>query len=199
VGRKSKIANNAIYFSGRNALGNAIDIIDSDDIDISNNIIFTPTSESIAIVLSDHVTIDGNTITGGVTYAINMISNSVFLHKPSNLANLLAWLKKHGPKHANTSNIKITNNFMSQNRYGIAANNVDHLTVTDNYFSQRFEDASSRMFWTDNHNLLRNVTALTWANNYYKEAFTQVNSGDNSLTDNIVPYPATGGVVLSLR
>ena len=70
------------------------------------------------------------------------------------------------------------------------------MNVTNNYFSQRFEDAASRKFWTDNTNLLINVTNLTWTHNFYKEAFTQEEGGDNSKSLNFIAFPQTGGISL---
>lgn len=196
VGSNAAISDNRFYFSGRNKLGDAIDIIDSENIKVTKNVVFTPTSQGIAVVLSRDLVIDSNTISGGITYAINLLSNEGIKNSSPYLANVISGLQKQGLKHRVTNDITISRNFMSQNRYGIAATNVDNLTVTGNYFSQRFNSIAERKFWTDNSILLRNVTALLWQDNFYKEAFTQENGGDNSLTENIVPFPATGGITL---
>jgi hypothetical protein len=195
VGNKSKITNNAIYFAGLNQLGDAIDLVGADDVTLAKNNIFTPTSEGISIVLSSNVLLDSNIITGGITYGIYLYSNADLLdpHKFAGL--IVAKLNKKSILRTNNENITIRNNALGQNRYGIAATDVNNLVVSNNYFTQRFNDAASRQFWTDNTNLLKNVTGLVWENNLYKEAFTQVNGGDNSMTQ-IVPFPASGGVVL---
>lgn len=205
VGTKGVINGNKIYFSGRKELGNAMDILDSENMMITNNVIFTPTCHGIYIIQSENVLIDGNTVTGGITYAMSILSEIVFkgknaeklkLEDKDNYAlKLVTSLGKKSFAHRNPQNIVITNNVMGQNRYGIAAYHVDNLTVSDNYFTQRFDDAASRKFWTDNSVLLQNVTGLTWTNNIYQEAFTQINGGDNSMVY-FVEFPATGGVVL---
>jgi parallel beta-helix repeat protein len=196
VGNKSKITNNTIYFPGLNEVGDGIDLVGAEDVTITRNNIFTPTSMGIAIVLSRNVTLDSNIVTGGITYGIEIYSNSD-LKNPNNFASkILARLNKKLLPTATTENITITNNALGLNRYGIYATDVNNLTIINNYFTQRFDnDAAARKFWTDNNILLVNVTNLTWTNNIYKEAFTQVNGGDNSMTQ-FVPFPASGGVVL---
>lgn len=195
VGSNSHITSNSIYFSGLTQLGDAIDLVNAEGVVVAKNLIFTPTSVGISITLSHDVTVDGNTVMGGITYGIAMFSNSA-LKDPNNFAaKILAKLDKRTKILQATSDITIRNNFLGQNRYGIAATDVDGLTVVNNYFTQRFNDAAARKFWTDNSVLLQNVTSLTWTNNVYTEAFTQVNGGDNSMVK-FVPFPATGGVVL---
>ena len=44
--------------------------------------------------------------------------------------------------------------------------------------------------------LLRQASHVTWIDNYYKEAYTQDNSEDNTLAQQFVPYPPKGGVHL---
>lgn len=195
VGSNSHITSNSIYFSGLTQLGDAIDLVNAEGVVVAKNLIFTPTSVGISITLSHDVTVDGNTVMGGITYGIAMFSNSA-LKDPNNFAaKILAKLDKRTKILQATSDITIRNNFLGQNRYGIAATDVDRLAVVNNYFTQRFNDAAARKFWTDNSVLLQNVTSLTWTNNVYTEAFTQVNGGDNSMVK-FVPFPATGGVVL---
>lgn len=195
VGDKSHITNNSIYFSGRNQLGNAMDIVASEDVTIAKNNIFSPTSLGIAITLSRNILLDNNVITGGITYAIKLLSNAELKDPHNFTGRIVAKLNKKTIAQLGTQDITIRNNFMAQNRYGLAATDVTNLAVVNNYFSQRFVDAAARKFWTDNNVLLQNVTGLTWDSNFYKEAFTQVNGGDNSMTE-IVPFPESGGVVL---
>lgn len=195
VGNKSKITNNYIYFSGLNQLGDGIDLVGAEEVTIAKNSIFTPTSVGIAVVLSRHIVLDGNVITGGITYGINLYSNTDLSDPNIFAGKILAKLNRKLILRSATEDITIRNNALGQNRYGIAATDVQNLAVVNNYFTQRFDDAASRKFWTDNNILLKNVTGLVWDNNLYKEAFTQVNGGDNSMTQ-IVPFPASGGVVL---
>lgn len=194
VGNSCTINNNKILFPGIDHIGNGIDIIDSSQVSITNNVIFTPTCRGIFVVGSHDVVIDSNSITGGITYAIILVSDIELSEKDNYGRRILDKLGKK-PIQQGTNNITISNNIMSQNRYGLAATDVENLSVTGNYFSQRFEDAASRLFWTNNSTLLVNVTGLVWTNNVYKEAFTQVNGGDNSMTQ-FVPFPISGGVVL---
>jgi hypothetical protein len=195
VGSQAQIKNNSIYFAGLNQLGDAVDVINSDDVTISGNTIYTPTSEGIGIALSDNVVIDNNVITGGNAYGIYIYSNNELRNGKNSIGQIYHKLDKKLLKFAMTSHITISNNFLSQNRYAIAGSNINTLSATGNYFSQRFPTATARQFWTDNNILLKNVTSLTWTNNFYKEAFTQVNGEDNGNVD-FIPFPESGGVVL---
>jgi hypothetical protein len=195
VGNKSKITNNYIYFSGLNQLGDGIDLIGAEEVTVAKNNLFTPTSVGIAIVLSRNILLDSNIITGGITYGINIYTNSDMADSNKFAGRILARLNKKLILQSTNESITIRNNALGQNRYGIAATDVSNLVVVNNYFTQRFDDAASRKFWTDNNILLKNVIGLVWQDNLYKEAFTQVNGGDNSMTQ-IVPFPASGGVVL---
>jgi parallel beta-helix repeat protein len=193
IGNNTKITNNSILFPGNVQLGNSMDIIDSSNITIKNNDLFTPTCHGIYVINSSDLFIDNNKITSGITYAINLLTNLDLSGDDAYIAKLIG---NHKFKNLISSNITITNNFMSQNRYGLAANDVKGLIVKNNYFEQRFTSAAARKFWTDNSVLLTNVTNLTWEDNLYKEAFTQDNDGDNSLTTKFVTFPVTGGVTL---
>lgn len=195
VGNDARIANNAIYFSGLNQLGDAVNLVNADNVTVSKNVIFTPTSEGISMISSNNVIVDGNTVTGGITYGIRIFGVAELKNVNNNLARIVAKLGHKAMKYQTTTNVTISNNFLGQNRYGFAAVDADTLTVTGNFFTQRFDTAAARQFWTDNTNLLKNVTSLTWTDNVYKEAFTQVNGGDNSDTQ-FVTFPQTGGVVL---
>lgn len=200
VGDDSAVTNNTFYFAGRNHAGNAIDIVDSEGVTVAHNVIFNSNCLGIHILASKNIIINSNNITGGVTYGITLESAPNLKGKDAknnNFAiNLLTKLGKKSLKHSVTQVVTINNNVLSQNHYGIVASDVDTLSVTDNYFSQRFLSNAARKFWTDNTNLLINVTNLNWNNNLYKEAFTQEIDGDNSLTQ-FVTFPVTGGVVLS--
>lgn len=193
IGSNSKITGNTIYFSGSNRLGDSIDVIDSNNVEISKNLILTPTCHAIYVFNSQNVTVDSNRITGGITYAMNLLTNPETLEAKDYVTSLIG---NYQPKTLGSSNISVTNNFITQNRYGIAATDVDGLNVQNNTFIQRFEDNASRTFWTNNNNISQNVTNVTWINNQYKEAYTQVEGGDNSKTGVLVTFPQSGGVSL---
>jgi len=192
-GTRSNIMGNAIYFSGNNRLGNAMDVIDSDNINIQNNLLFTPTCHGIYVLNSNNVLIDHNRVTGDITYAITLLTYPEISMADKEVAQLFA---HHQMRNSLSTNITITNNFMSQNRFGIAATDVNTLSVQNNTFVQRFEDSDSRKFWTDNNILLRNVSNLSWSNNWYKEGYTQDMNGDNSQSNKLIPFPVTGGITL---
>lgn len=193
IGSNSKIVGNTVYFSGNNRLGNSIDVIDSNNILVSKNLILTPTCHGIYVFNSHDVVVDHNRIAGGITYAMNILSYPEKLSSNDYIADLV---RDHKFKNLISKNITITNNFMSQNRYGIASSDVDGLIVQNNLFIQRFENNAARKFWTNNVTLLQHVTNLTWSNNQYKEAFTQEEDGDNSKSSNLVLFPQTGGITL---
>lgn len=193
IGSNSTIIGNTIYFSGSNRLGDGIDVIDSNDIIIRKNFIYTPTCRGIYLFNSRNITVDQNKIFGGITYAMNIVSFPETVTSDNQIAEII---KNHPMKNLTSANITITNNFMSQNRYGIAANDTDQLTVNNNIFIQRFDDNDARKFWTDNSVLLKNITNLIWTNNIYKEAYTQEDGGDNSKSEQFVIFPQTGGVSL---
>jgi len=193
IGSNSKIINNTIYFSGNNRLGDSIDVIDSNNILVSKNILLTPSCHGVYVYNSSNVVLDQNRITGGITYGVNVLS---FPEKASKFDSVSHLVSKHKMKHTASSNITISNNVMSQNRYGVAATDVNGLTVSGNIFIQRFEDHDTRQFWTNNNILILRTTNVTWSNNQYKEGYTQEMNGDNSKSSQIIPFPATGGVSL---
>ncbi len=195
IGTNSQITGNTVKFSGRNRLGDAIDIIDSTNITVSKNILLTPTCHGIYIFSSQNVLANNNRIYGGITYAMNILS---FPEKPAlkDRDYFKSLIGNHHLVNNSSSNIVISNNFMAQNRYGIAANDIATLKINDNIFVQRFEDNDARKFWTNNLVLLQNVTGLAWSNNFYKEAFTQDQNGSNSKSFKFVSFPTTGGVAL---
>jgi hypothetical protein len=102
----------------------------------------------------------------------------------------------HYHSNQRNTNITVTNNYLSQNRYGFAAQGVDSLFVANNFFIQAFDNSQDRIFWTNNANLIVDVTSLTWTNNFYKEAYSQDVPGDNSKSNALVVFPTTGGVLL---
>lgn len=191
VGNYSKVLNNVIMFSGNNHLGNSIDLINSSNILVQNNQLLTPTCHGIYMINNHNITIDNNKISGGITHAIN-----VYTYPETTEVAYLGGLTSVRKTNGVSSNITITNNYMAQNRYGVAASDVDYLTVSNNYFVQRFITDEARKFWTNNDVLLKNVTHLVWTNNLYKEAFTQEIDGDNSRTKYFVIFPKSGGVTL---
>lgn len=193
ISNNSKINRNVIYFSGNNRLGNAMDIIDSNNITILGNQLLTPTCHGIYVLNSSNLLIDSNRISGGITYAMTILTYPE-VSTMSQYVNEL--VTKHKMKNNVSTNVTITNNYMSQNRYGIAASDVNGLNVKNNTFIQWFDDVASRKFWTNNNVLLQNVSNLNWTSNIYKEAFTQVNGGDNSNGRKFVTFPETGGVSL---
>lgn len=192
IGSNSQITKNTILFAGYDSLANSIDIIDSDNILVRGNLLYTTSCHGINILNCSNLIIDGNRISAGYTYGVNILKFPAKLEH----AYLTKILVDHRMSHTTNTNITISNNYLSQNRFGLAARSVDGLIVTDNYFIQRFTDNTARKFWTDNINLLINVSNLTWTGNLYKEAYSQDVSGDNSKSKFFVPFPQTGGVSL---
>jgi len=193
-GHNIALSKNTILFSGNNDVGDSFDIIDSDSINITDNHIFSGTCYSIFIMRSRNIFIGQNSVSGGITYA-------VFISDSPNLDNLqktyllgMERLFPGAPASQGNRNITITQNYLSQNRFGLAATSVHSLTVTDNQFIQRFDDAQSRKFWTNNDVLLKNILNLKWKDNLYKEAFTQDATGSNHDSFTFIPYPEHNGI-----
>ncbi|MDX1901433.1 MAG: right-handed parallel beta-helix repeat-containing protein [Gammaproteobacteria bacterium] len=196
VGNDGQVIHNTIYFSGNNHLGNSIDLINANNVIVSKNILLTPTCHGIYVINSHNLKINDNRISGGITYAMNIYSypeSDKKIEMDDYISQILTKLKSNSSL---SSDVTISNNYMSQNRYGIAASDMSGLTITNNYFVQRFADNDARKFWTDNSILLANVKNLIWSNNFYKEAFTQQNGGDNTKSFKLLPFPVTGGVTL---
>lgn len=187
------ITANTIINSGNNNVGDGIDIIDSDTVTISDNFIGISSCYSILILRAKNLLINNNIIVGGITYGIYIAPNLGFAVDNPSLRTIITNDKF---KVSINQNITITNNYLGQNRFGLGAVNVDTLSVHNNSFVQKFNDAPTRIFWTDNTNLLIQVINLTWHNNFYKEAYTQFNVADSSRSQIFVPFPVTGGVVL---
>lgn len=193
MGSNTSINHNDFNFPGNLKPGDAIDIINSENITIQNNIITSSANYGIYVLGGQDIVIDSNKITDGLSYGVfikTATTRNVSLNPlinnfiPSNL------------RFFPNNNITISNNYLEQNRYGLAGEIVGTLTVKDNIFIQRFPDASTRRFWTDNHILLPKTLHLTWINNTYKEAFSQEVPGNNTLSYQFVEFPAEGGVVL---
>lgn len=193
MGNKNSIVHNTIYFSGNNRLGNAIDVLNSQEVQVARNLILNPTCHAIYVLSSSNITIDDNRVQGGITYGVNVLSFPEASDKFAYLGNVIPTLKN---LNALSHSITIKDNYFLQNRYGVAASDTVGLTVDGNYFVQRFESNDTRKFWTNNNILLKNITDLVWTNNLYKEAFTQEISGDNSKSFSLIPFPVTGGVTL---
>lgn len=191
-GKYARVIGNSIYLSGRDRLGNSIDLIGATDALLSGNVLFMPTCHGIYSLMSNNVTVEDNIIVGGITYAMTFLSN-IEQVKDADLRSMIKLVNQK--MVAESNDIVIQNNYMQQNRYGIQASDITNLTINNNLFSQHFDNADKRVFWTNNKNLLLNVTNLVWNNNLYKEAFTQDNNGSNAQT-NIVNYPEAGGVHL---
>lgn len=194
TGSLTEVARNIFFFPGNLMLGDAIDVVNSVGASIFDNIISSGSNYGIYILGGQNLFIQNNKITDGASYGIFIQTPSMSsVRKSSYLSQLLAQFKSMG---INNSNIVISNNYIAQNRYGLAGDIVDQLIVTDNTFIQRFDDSSTRQRWTNNDVLLPLASNLIWTNNLYKEAFTQDVPGDNSASLQFVPFPQHGGVYI---
>lgn len=196
IGIHSNFKNNMITFPGNLFLGDAFDIFDSNSVILSNNTILSGSNYGIFMSGTQNVLVDNNKMSDGATYGM-FIQTPSMLIKEKNMSHYFAQLTaKHRFKNQINSNITVSNNYFGQNRFGLAANTVTGLTVQSNIFIQKFVDDPSRLFWTNNANLLLGVTDLIWTNNLYKEAFTQEVPGNNIRSLTFVTFPASGGVTL---
>lgn len=186
---------NMIFFSGNNNVGDGFDVVDSDDIRITDNHIFSGSCYSIFVMRGSNVLIADNSVSGGITYAVYATDALAALH-PS-YAYLSVFEKNDGKTafHRDNDNITITGNYFSQNRYGLAASHVNGLTVQDNIFIQHFKNSRSRQFWTSNDMLLKDISGLNWSDNLYKEAFSQDIHSENKKSRHFVRFPEHNGVV----
>lgn len=185
--------NNIFSFPGSFNPGDTIDVFNSNDITIDGNFIESASSTGIVIIGSQNILIDNNRINDGLSYAIALETTAGYTTRNKYLSQLL---RKYKVKTIGNSNITITNNSISQNRFGLSAEDGDNLIVKNNIFIQKFSDSATRQFWTNNDILLAEATNITWIDNLYKEAFTQENQGDNSQSLLFVSFPAHGGVIL---
>lgn len=193
-GNNNKILSNKIFFSGNNNVGDAIDILDSQNTVISHNYIINGSCYSIFILRSKNVQINNNSVLGGITYGIYITP-----HIGSTNRFLAQWIQPNA-KQASlypSAEIIVHHNYLSQNRFGLSAKKVDGLYVSDNIFIQHFSNQTARQFWTNNDILLKEILHVEWKNNYYKEAFTQDPHGSNTLSKKIINFPLHGGIMSS--
>lgn len=191
MGNLSNFNRNIFSFPGNLKFGNALNIVNSDGLTISDNIISSSSNDSIIIMGSQNVFMDNNKITDGQAYAINILTPTLAeMRKNSSLSHF----SNRKLKFLNNDNILISNSYFSQNKYGLTGGVIDKLIVTNNTFIQRFIDNGTRQYWTNNDNLLSDVSNLLWFDNEYKEAFTQDITGDNTDALKFVTFPAHGGV-----
>jgi len=196
MGSTGSISGNIFSFPGNLVSGDAIDVVDSDNLTISDNIIASGVGYGIMVAGSDSIAIDSNKISDGQLFAV-MIQPAASVK--GTLARYrqqyLSAHKNRAVRSTGNSNITVTNNYMAQNRYGLTASSVDGLTVQNNIFIQNFSTAVARTYWTSNANLLTGVSNLVWSENLYKEAFSQEVPGDNILAKQFVTFPEQGGVI----
>ena len=193
VGENLKILNNTIFFSGNMDVGDGILLIETKHALIQGNKIYSGSCYGIQIIDSNFINIRHNTIVDGITYAIYLNSFSYPSYVYTKYFQKLLLING---SLANT-NITIAYNYLSHNRYGLSAEHSIKLNVHDNIFVQRFPNSESRLFWTDNLILLQNTAYLSWVNNLYKEAYSQINAYDkNNDSKKFVTFPKYGGVIL---
>lgn len=181
-----KITDNNIISPGNNFVGDAIDIVDAKNTTIANNFIASPSCYAIFICRAKNALIDNNKIVSGITYGIFIVPTLSTENRDVQID-----LTKAANQY-----IIITHNYLSQNRFGLAAKSVHGLFVHDNYYIQRFANDASRIFWTNNDNLFSNIKYFVWSNNFYKEAVTQAIPSNDTNTSTFVVYPRRGGVIL---
>jgi len=180
VGDANIFCNNIINLAGYPELGNAFEIVNSEHLSICNNVIAGSANYGIHIKGGKNLTIDNNKIMDSFAFGI-------FIEP---------YLENNDSTNFSNKNITITNNYFGLNRYGISASEVNSLSVYNNIFLQKFEDAVSRKHWTDNSQLLIGVINLNWSKNLYKEAYTQEVPGNNALAKQFVEFPISSGVAL---
>jgi hypothetical protein len=193
-GNNGLFEKNDMFFPGNNNVGDGIDIIDSENITLNQNYISSGSCYSIVILRAKNIVINRNKIIGGITYAIIIESSLDTDSYDAYLLNI-AHISNNNT-HTINQNIKVINNYFSQNRYGLTASNIDGLTVENNTFIQEFANSASRKFWTNNRILLQNVTHILWRDNLYKEAFAQDFSTNDIRSSKFVEFPLYDGVDL---
>ena len=191
-GDHNRIMNNLFQFPGNLSLGDAIDVVDSESILIKENLIADDSCYGMQIFAGKNVVIDHNMMINGITYAISLAPLNNSITDPF----LIKLNRTHPWHHERNENIRITHNYLSQNRFAMRGNAIDGLTIKNNLFSQKFQDAYARKFWTNNDQLFSDVSYFKWEENFYREAFAQDIKDDNALALHIVDYPQHGGVVL---
>lgn len=188
------IKGNVILFSGNNNIGDGVDLSDTENTSLSENYILSGSCYSVVILRCKNILIDRNKIVGGITYAIYITYSEQLVdsyHK-----HFLRFSDKDPVIDGVNENITITNNYLSQNRFGLAARVVHGLTVKNNVFIQWFRDSHSRKFWTDNDVLLQDINNVIWEDNLYKEAYPQQTQGNDEKSSKFVIFPMHGGVSL---
>lgn len=195
-GNENLIDHNIILFSGNNNVGDGIDIINSQNTVIQKNYIASGSCYSMFVMQCQNVQIDQNIITDGITYGIYITSNVSSTDPYSKQLIALQRLTKSPSAIYPNRSIFIRDNWLIQNRYGLAAIDVTQLTVLGNFFSQHFKNSASRKFWTNNDVLLLNVNQVVWNNNLYREATTQAIDESNDLSRKLVTFPPHGGITL---
>lgn len=194
MGNLNNIKGNTFSFPGNLKLGDAIDIVNSNAVDVADNVVSSGSNYGIYIAGGSNLIVENNKIMDNASYGIFIATPTLKeISKHKYLASLIG---KLDTRTLANSEIWILNNYVSQNRFGLAGGVVDKLDVENNIFIQRFSDNFSRQFWTNNDNLLPLATQVTWLNNSYKEAFTQEVPGNNVEALQFVVFPAHGGVVL---
>lgn len=197
----TEITGNRFLFSGNGNVGDAIDLFYVSHGTIKQNYIVSGSCYGIFILDSQHILLTENHISSGITYGLFLANGQESINDFNQkiLNQVIDRKQLAGYTHAKTANAAITlsKNYFILNRYGMAGRTINGLTVKDCIFIQRFEDDLSRTFWTNNDNLLLNVTDLVWENNFYKEAFTQYIGGSNSKSYKFIVFPAHGGVVMN--
>ena len=149
----------------------------------------------LVIAGSSNIEITNNHFTGGITYGIFITPTIKVINEYYEFLNQL--LKNPLTVENISQNIKVERNYLSLNRFGLAATKVNDLNVKNNFFIQKFSNAKNRMHWTDNKILIRDGTQVIWENNLYKEAYDQSNLSTPYLEKKFVPFPEIGGVNLS--
>jgi len=192
-GKQVILRNNRIFFPGNGIPGDGIDVLNSENIVIRQNYISSGYCYSVYVAGGRDITIDSNHVTSGITYAIYIDRGLHIREKNAHFSDLSGLLSGYLSQNRN---IHIAHNYFAQNRYGVAANDVDGLVITKNIFVQRFTDSAHRRFWTDNRVLLKNVLGLRWQDNIYREAIGQNPEADNRCALRRVDFPASGGVLL---
>lgn len=188
--RDITINSNNFLFPGNNNIGDGIDISDSQDITISNNDIVSGSCYSLVVSDCKDILLIDNRIIAGITYAIYLTSSVLEKDAPP-----IFYEHDHRATHfIGNSNIQIIHNYLSQNRFGLGVLHVDGLVAKNNIFIQRFKDQTSRKFWTNNDNVIKNTLNMIWEDNVYKEAYNQNSGGDEMRARKFVTFPAHGGI-----
>ena len=140
------IRNNKILFPGRFSVGDGITLASSKNITIENNQISNGSCYGIQLIGCQDIKITNNTIVDGITYAVYISSTAQELQIDKKQQ---AQFIIDNPLIVN-SNIVIDHNYLGQNRYAIAGDEVSYLNVQNNHIVQKFNRDDLRAFWTNN-------------------------------------------------